>query len=200
MLGRVRHDPAVVVGHLEDGAVVGHETGVVGERAVAHLADLQPPDVVGVQPLCRLQGIGSMEVPFVQRRHVPDADAVTDGVVLLGLVADVIVQYQPPSSMNVAPMARWASKNADLFDVAFEDLLMRRTLAERPFRNQVAVLFAALARAARALRSARISRAAFAPGPPVMPPPGCAPEPHRYRPRSGIRYRACPINGRHAKN
>ena len=31
----------------------------------------------------------------------------------------------------------------------------------------------------RFFRSARISRAAFWPGPPVMPPPGCAPEPHR---------------------
>ena len=31
-------------------------------------------------------------------------------------------------------------------------------------------------------RSLRISRAAFAPGPPVTPPPGCAPEPARYSP------------------
>src|SRR5206468_11339853 len=30
-------------------------------------------------------------------------------------------------------------------------------------------------------RSERISRAAFWPGAPVMPPPGCAPEPQRYR-------------------
>ena len=36
-------------------------------------------------------------------------------------------------------------------------------------------------------RSAAIPRAAFAPGPPVTPPPGCAPDPHRYRPASGIR-------------
>jgi len=37
----------------------------------------------------------------------------------------------------------------------------------------------AYVRAARAFRSARISRAAFAPGPPVTPPPGWAPEPQR---------------------
>src|SRR6266542_3802153 len=41
-------------------------------------------------------------------------------------------------------------------------------------------------------RSERIARAAFAPGPPVTPPPGCAPEPHRYRPRTARRYLACP--------
>ena len=36
-------------------------------------------------------------------------------------------------------------------------------------------------------RSARIWRAAFWPGPPVMPPPGWAPEPHRYSRSSAIR-------------
>ena len=39
----------------------------------------------------------------------------------------------------------------------------------------------------RRFRSARISRAAFAPGAPVTSPPGCAPDPHRYRPPTGIR-------------
>src|SRR5207237_8895304 len=36
-------------------------------------------------------------------------------------------------------------------------------------------------------RSARTAWAALCPGAPVTPPPGCAPEPHRYRPLSGIR-------------
>jgi hypothetical protein len=36
-------------------------------------------------------------------------------------------------------------------------------------------------------RSAPISRAAFRPGTPVTPPPGCAPELQRYSPSSGIR-------------
>ena len=35
--------------------------------------------------------------------------------------------------------------------------------------------------------SRRISRAAFMPGTPVTPPPGCAPAPHRYSPATGIR-------------
>ncbi len=52
----------------------------------------------------------------------------------------VIVQYQPPSSMKVAPMASCASKNADLLDVPLADSLMAGTLAERSFRNQVAAL------------------------------------------------------------
>ena len=36
-----------------------------------------------------------------------------------------------------------------------------------------------------ASRSARTSRAALRPGTPVTPPPGCAPEPARYRPSTG---------------
>jgi len=36
-------------------------------------------------------------------------------------------------------------------------------------------------------RSRRISRAAFMPGPPVTPPPGCVPALQRYRPRTGVR-------------
>ena len=44
------------------------------------------------------------------------------------------------------------------------------------------------------------SRAALRPGMPVTPPPGWAPEPQRYRPSSGIRYREWPRSGRHAKN
>ena len=39
----------------------------------------------------------------------------------------------------------------------------------------------------RRFRSARISRAAFRPGAPVTPPPGCAPDPARYSPSTGIR-------------
>ena len=53
---------------------------------------------------------------------------------------------------------------------------------------------------AQPVPSFRIRLAAFAPGPPVMPPPGCAPEPHRYRPSKRKRYRASPSIGRHAKN
>ena len=37
------------------------------------------------------------------------------------------------------------------------------------------------------LKSRMISRAALCPGKPVTPPPGCAPEPHRYSPASGMR-------------
>ena len=37
-------------------------------------------------------------------------------------------------------------------------------------------------------RSRSTARAAFAPGAPITPPPGCVLEPHRYRPRSGVRY------------
>jgi hypothetical protein len=36
-------------------------------------------------------------------------------------------------------------------------------------------------------RSRSTSRAQLWPGAPVTPPPGCAPDPHRYRPRSGVR-------------
>src|SRR5258706_11623444 len=45
-------------------------------------------------------------------------------------------------------------------------------------------------------KSLRISRAALYPGAPMTPPPGCAPDPHRYRPGTGVRYRAQPATGR----
>ena len=45
-----------------------------------------------------------------------------------------------------------------------------------------------------------ISRAAFCPEPPVMPPPGCVPAPHRYRPAIGVRYWAQPRIGRIVKS
>ena len=35
--------------------------------------------------------------------------------------------------------------------------------------------------------SFNISRAALYPGAPITPPPGCAPDPHKYRPRTGVR-------------
>ena len=49
------------------------------------------------------------------------------------------------------------------------------------------------------LRGLRISRAAFWPGPPVMPPPGCVPAPQRYRPAIGVRYCAQPENRAHGE-
>jgi hypothetical protein len=49
-------------------------------------------------------------------------------------------------------------------------------------------------------RSFKISRAAFAPDPPVSPAPGCVPEPHKYRFWIGVRYRAQSNSGRMVKN
>ena len=45
-------------------------------------------------------------------------------------------------------------------------------------------------------RSLSTARAAFAPGAPMTPPPGCVLEPHMYRPRTGARYCAKPGTGR----
>ncbi len=45
-------------------------------------------------------------------------------------------------------------------------------------------------------RSSSTARAAFAPGAPMTPPPGCVLEPHRYKPRTGARYCAYPGIGR----
>src|SRR5688572_12552260 len=45
-------------------------------------------------------------------------------------------------------------------------------------------------------RSRMISRAQLYPAAPITPPPGCAPDPHRYKPRSGVRYLAQPATGR----
>ncbi|SPF33818.1 hypothetical protein SBA4_1350022 [Candidatus Sulfopaludibacter sp. SbA4] len=41
-----------------------------------------------------------------------------------------------------------------------------------------------------------ISRAQLYPGAPITPPPGCAPDPHKYSPSTGVRYRAHPATGR----
>ena len=37
-------------------------------------------------------------------------------------------------------------------------------------------------------RSRSTALAAFAPGAPMTPPPGCVLDPHRYKPCSGVRY------------
>jgi hypothetical protein len=54
--------------------------------------------------------------------------------------------------------------------------------------------------AAYFFKSFKISRAAFAPDPPVNPAPGCVPDPHRYRFLIGVRYRAQSSSGRIVKN
>src|SRR5688500_12150222 len=48
----------------------------------------------------------------------------------------------------------------------------------------------------RELASPRIFLAAFLPGAPMIPPPGCVADPHMYRLRIGVRYRAQPGTGR----
>src|SRR5215468_3113247 len=48
--------------------------------------------------------------------------------------------------------------------------------------------------------SLRIFCAAFNPGAPMMPPPGCVAEPHMYRLRIGVRYCAHPGTGRRKNN
>src|SRR5262249_31210740 len=45
-------------------------------------------------------------------------------------------------------------------------------------------------------RSCSTARAALAPGAPMTPPPGWVLDPHRYSPRSGVRYCAQPGTGR----
>jgi len=50
-----------------------------------------------------------------------------------------------------------------------------------------ALLMLDSAQACYFFRSFRISRAAFAPEPPVKPAPGCVPLPHRYRFAIGVR-------------
>src|SRR6266516_4451231 len=60
----VRHHPQMVVGMLEHGAVVDEQAVLVEERAVADLAELHAEDVVRVDSLRRLEGIGAPEVPL----------------------------------------------------------------------------------------------------------------------------------------
>ena len=50
------------------------------------------------------------------------------------------------------------------------------------------------------VRTFKIWRAAFCPGPPVTPPPGWVPDPHRNRPGIGVWYRAWPRTGRMVNN
>src|SRR2546428_6669986 len=45
-------------------------------------------------------------------------------------------------------------------------------------------------------RSSRTAIAALWPAAPITPPPGCAPAPHRYKPRTGVRYEDHPGIGR----
>lgn len=54
--------------------------------------------------------------------------------------------------------------------------------------------------AAYSFKALNISRAAFAPDPPVNPAPGCVPLPHRYKFSIGVLYRAQSSSGRMVKN
>ena len=64
-------------------------------------------------------------------------------------------------------------------------------------RVVVRILARRVVHAGSAMRRSRsTARAAFAPGAPMTPPPGCVLEPHRYSPPSGVRYCAQPGMGR----
>src|SRR5207245_1817899 len=45
-------------------------------------------------------------------------------------------------------------------------------------------------------QSSRTAIAALWPAAPITPPPGCAPAPHKYSPRTGVRYEDHPGTGR----
>ena len=81
--------PGARVRELEDRAVADHLPILVAEGRVADLTDLQPEHVVGADPVGRGERVRAAEVPFAQRRLVPHADALADGVVLGDRVAEL---------------------------------------------------------------------------------------------------------------
>ena len=58
-----------------------------------------------VDPLGGGQGVGAAELPLVERGDVPHAQVVADPAYSAARSPNPSVQYQPPSSMKVAPMA-----------------------------------------------------------------------------------------------
>ena len=75
----VGHHPDPVLEPVH-GAVVDHQPVVVAEGAVADLPDVEAEDVVGVHPLGGGQRVGTAELPLVERRDVPHAEVVADGL------------------------------------------------------------------------------------------------------------------------
>src|SRR6185312_5681554 len=84
------NDPAARVRELEDRAVADHVPVLVAEGRIAHLADLESQHVVREDAVGGDECIGAVEVPLPERRLVPDANALADGVVLGHRVAEVV--------------------------------------------------------------------------------------------------------------
>src|SRR3989449_3073121 len=79
-----------------------------------------------------------------------------------------------------------------------------RVAQELPRKRRVRILEFVRSTGARGLthadrrrgQSSRTAIAALWPAAPITPPPGCAPAPHRYKPRTGVRYDDHPGIGR----
>ena len=90
-----RDHPSVLVVELEHRAVADHLPAVVAERRVAHLPDFETDHVVGEDPIGGTERVRSAEVPFAQRRLVPDASILPDGPVLCDGVTEVVGPLPP---------------------------------------------------------------------------------------------------------
>ena len=93
----VRHHPQVVAGEAEHRAVVDEQSVLVEEGPVADLPGGHPQHVVRVHALHGLHGVGAAELPLVQRREVPHADALAHGAVLALGVAEAA--GPPPAAL-----------------------------------------------------------------------------------------------------
>jgi hypothetical protein len=85
-----RDHPRVVVGELEDRPVAHHLPVLVAEGRVADLADLEPEHVVREDAIGRREGLAAAEIPFPQRRLVPDAGPLPDRLMLGNRIAKMI--------------------------------------------------------------------------------------------------------------
>ena len=112
--------------------------------------------------------------------------AVGGEVISRDLLALMLVPRRPPVA-RVVPRA--GLLDLDHFGAKIGEQLRRPRPGKHPRQVEHADPFERLLHARRrhGLRSARIDTAALCPGAPVTPPPGCAPDPHRYSPGSGIR-------------
>ena len=156
----------------------------------------QPPvEPIGPRMIWALDGRGEMPAgPFAQPRaamaaHIIEGAHHTRGIAdhdetLAGNLGHQVVPglrdgRRPPHAHPAPP--------EDALRFLGEHLGRRVIPARHGARTLLVGLGGLVKRRRHPATSFRICRAASRPAAPAMPPPGCAPEPHRYKPGTGVR-------------
>jgi len=101
-VGVERGNHPYVLAEVEDRAVSDHLPLRIAERRISNLPHVETQRVVREDPVGGTQGIRAAEVPFPERRFVPDADALSDRAVFSEGVSEVV---RPEPALPVHELA-----------------------------------------------------------------------------------------------